>query len=118
MLFYMIESRNTSKNLWNRNPQYRDNSVVTIGIIFRVLSLSPIKTIMANDIPMLETRFSVVIMRQSRENHESIIQQGLSGNSSKSFLLNDCTITINSSIHEETTCSGCLCDKQRIQEIA
>ena len=57
-------------------------------------------------------------MRQPKEHHETMIQKDLMGNYSRSFLLNNCTITIHSSIPEETACSGLFCDKQRIHEIA
>jgi hypothetical protein len=117
-LVYMMESRNTNKLLWSRNPQFRDDGVIAIGTIFCVISPNPISNLMSNDIPMLETRYPVVVMRPPRLHIESRVELDVIGNTSKAFCLNGCTITIKSSTPEETNCSGLLCDKQRIHEIA
>ena len=116
-IVYLMESRNCNNNMWKRNPQLRDDGVISIGSIIRLLSPSPIKSMMANEIPMLETRFPVIVMRFPQEIHPITVNLGISGNQSKGFALNKCKLSIMSSIPEETRCSGLFCDKQRIHEI-
>ena len=117
-LVYVMESRNTNNKLWSRNPQLRDDGEITIGSIIRFISPLPIKTLMAQDIPMLETRFPVVVMKNPIIMREYGINMGMTGNKSQSFVLNHCTLDVISSTPEETKCSGLFCDKQRIHEIA
>ena len=116
-LVYLVESHSTNNSLWKRNPQLRDDGVITIGTIIRVLAPLPIKNLMANDVPMLETRFPVVVMMHPRELVPKIVNEGLGGNESRAFVMNNCTVDIASSVPEETRCSGLLCDKQGIHEI-
>jgi hypothetical protein len=85
-LVYMMESRNTNKLLWSRNPQFRDDGILTIGAIFTVLSPNPITNLMSNDIPMLETRFPVVVMRPPKLHIETRVVLDVAGNSSKAFV--------------------------------
>ena len=117
-LIDVMESRNTNNKLWSRNLQLRDDGEITIGSIVWFISPLPIKTLMAQDIPMLETRFLVVVMKNPIIMREYGIHMGMTGNKSQSFVLNHCTFDVISSTPEETKFSGLFCDKQRINEIA
>lgn len=116
-LVYLIESKNKNNNLWKRNPQYCDDGAITIGSYFRILSPSPITNLMASDIPMLETRFPVIVMGNNTGLVNIPVNVGISANKSKAFVLKGCQIKIISSTPEETKCSGLFCDKQRIHKI-
>lgn len=117
IMVYLMESRNSNNNLWKRNPAYRDNGVITVGTIVRILSPAPIRNMMANDIPMLETRFPAIVMKHPMEFNNIRVNEGIPGNESKAFVFNGCDISIISSTPEETRCSGLFCDKQRVHEI-
>ena len=62
-LFYLMESRNSNNHIWTRNPQLRDDGTITIGTLFRILSPMPIKSLMSGDLPMVVTRFPVIVMK-------------------------------------------------------
>ena len=117
LLVYMMESTNVNNNLWQRNLQYRDNGVMTVGTIFRVFHALPIKKMMANDIPMIETRYPVVVMNFPHIYHESPVDITISGNISRAFVLNHCDLDVLSVTPEQTQCGGLFCDKQRVMEI-
>ena len=117
LLVYMMESNNVNNNLWQRNLQYRDDGMMTVGTIFRVFHALPIKKMMANEIPMLETRYSVVVMNFPRMYHESPVDITIGGNTSRAFVLNNCELDILSITPEQTSCGGLFCDKQRVMEI-
>ena len=116
-LVYLMESKNTNNNLWKRNPQFRDDGTISIGDTIRILSPLPIKNMMSNQIPMIETRFPAVVMENLMNVSENEVNAGITRNESKAFVLNSCYIDILSSTPEETQCSGLFCDKQRIHEI-
>ena len=118
LLVYMMESSNVNNNLWQRNLQYRDNGIMTIGTIFRVFHPLPIKKMMANEIPMIETRYSVVVMNYPVHFHQSPVDITIGGNTSRAFVLNNCYLNILSVTPEQTKCGGLFCDRQRIHDIA
>ena len=117
VLVYLMESKNSNKNLWKRFPGYRDDGTITIGTMIRILSPEPIKNMMANQICMIETRMPAIIMKHPREMIAFPVRESIPGNESKAFVLNDCQLRICSTMPEDTRCSGLFCDKQRIHEI-
>ena len=106
MLVYLMESKNSNKNLWKRFPGYRDDGTISIGSIFRILSPEPIKNMMANQICMIETRMPAIVMRHTREMIDFPVRESIPGNESKAFVLNDCQLRVCSSMPEDTRCSG------------
>ena len=72
---------------------------------------------MAQDVPMLETRFPVIVMKKPNLMREIRVNMALGGNTSKAFVFNHCAIEVVSSTPEETKCGGLFCDKQRIHEV-
>ena len=64
---YVIESGGKNKNLWNKNPIYCDNGVITIRTIIMVIMPKKITTLMANEIMVLETTLSTVVMKRPLE---------------------------------------------------
>lgn len=116
-LVYIMESRNSNKFLWNRNPQFRNDGVSAIGTIFTVISPNPISNLMSNDVPMLEIRFPVIVTRAPRLRIETRVQLIVIENTSKYGCVNGCTVDIKSSTPEETHFTVLLCDKQMINKI-
>ena len=74
---YVIESGGKNKNLWNKNPIYRDNGVVTIGTIIGVIMPKKITTLMANEIMILETTLSAIIMKRPLEQIKRLINYSI-----------------------------------------
>ena len=117
MLCYLMETSEKNKDLWMRNPTLRDDGAITIGTVIRIISPEPVTRLMADDIPMLETRLPVIVMKRPREFFAISIDRGIASNASRAFVYNHCQIRIQSSTTEETKCAGLFCDKQRVREV-
>ena len=70
------------------------NGVITIGTIVTLLSPAPIRNMMANDIPMLESRFPVSVMKEPEEFHSICVNEGIQGIKSKAFVLHRCDVSV------------------------
>ena len=117
MVCYLMETSDKNKDLWMRNPTLRDDGAITIGTVIRIISPEPVTRLMADDIPMLETRLPVIVMKRPRELFQVVIDKGITSNSSRAFVYKNCQLSIKSSTVEETKCAGLFCDKQRIREV-
>jgi hypothetical protein len=117
MVCYLMETPDKNRDLWMRNPTLRDDGAITIGTVIRIISPEPITRLMADDIPMLETRLPVIVMKRPRELFQVPIDTGIASNSSRAFVYRNCQVTVKSSTVEETKCAGLFCDKQRIREV-
>ena len=111
-----MESRTTNKSLWDHNIEYRDNGAITIGTFLRNVAPKRIKNLMSGDVPMVETRFPVIVMKRPNLFPTVEIDYQIQGNNGLAFVKNSIQLTVNRTVPEETTCSGLFCDKQRIQE--
>ena len=89
-----------NSNLWIKNPQFIYDGQITLGTIFRVIDPLPMKTLMANDIPMLEIRLSVIVIKHP--NILALVQVNtmLTGNVSQAFVLNGYRLRVHSSTPE------------------
>ena len=59
---YMIERKSSNERLWGRNYQVCYNGVLTIGTYITILNHFPILNRLVNEITILESRHSAVIM--------------------------------------------------------
>ena len=116
-LLYVMEARNTNDKLWNKNPQFRDNEVITVVTVFRIMNPLSVKKLMSDELSMIEIRFPVIVMKIPLYYHEVTINYSIKGNTCRPFVLNSCRIQILSSTPEDTECAGLFCDKQRVNEI-
>ena len=114
---YMIESSGHNGRLWVRNVELRDNETITIGTCVAVIRLCPIVNQLGNEVPLLESRGSLIIYNDPNRFLEVRIDNGLSQNVTRAFVLNNTRIEIKSSHAVATKCSGFFCDGQRAQEI-
>ena len=116
-LVHMMTNRNCNRNLMEENPRWRDDGTATIGSVFRIMHPLPIKSLMANDVPILESRFSALLLK-TPEYYETVpVNEQIRDNVSQAFSLNNMHVDLLSMTPEETRCSGLFCDKQRIHEI-
>ena len=100
-----------------RNSQVRDNGVLTIDSYIIVLNPLPILNRLVNEIPILGSRHSAVIIGPPRMVHSVRAEFGLVQNNTRTFVFNNARITINSYFTEITKCSGLLCNRQRVREV-
>ena len=117
MVCYLMETSDKNKDLWMRNPTLHDDGAITIGTVICIISPEPITRLMADDIPMLETRLPVIVMKRPKELFQVPIDKGIASNFSRAFVYRNCQVTVRSSTVEETKCAGLFCDKQRIREV-
>ena len=107
----MVQARNTNDKLWNKNPQFRDNEVITVVTVFRIMNPLSVKKLMSDELSMIETRFPVIVMKIPLCFHEVTINCSIQGNTCRPFALNNCRIQILSSTPEDTECAGLFYDK-------
>ena len=84
-----MESRNTNSNICSKNHQLRDNGHIIVGTIFCALNSLPIKTLMHNDIPILETPFPVIVMKHPKSVTLMKVNTVLYGSISQGLFLNN-----------------------------
>ena len=117
MVCYLMETSDKNKDLWMRNLTLRNDGAITIRTVICIISPEPITRLMADDIPMLETRLRVIVMKRPKELFQVPIDKGIASNFSRAFVYRNCQVTVRSSTVEETKCAGLFCDKQRIREV-
>jgi hypothetical protein len=111
-----MESRTQNTTLWKRNVEFRDNGILTIGSIIRILAPRPVESLMAGDIPLLTTNFPVVIMQPPRRYLDVPIKLLVAGDNAYGFVMNGAVINTTSFTPRLTSCSGFFCDRQRIDD--
>ena len=85
-----MESRNTNSNICSKNHQLRDNGHIIVGTIFCALNIIPVKTLMANDIYILDTPFPVIVITHPKRVTLMKVNTVLYGSISQGlFLSND-----------------------------
>ena len=67
---YIIESGGKNKNLWTKNPLYRDDGTITIGTTIALPMPRKITTLMANEIMIVEITLSACVIQTPLEKPE------------------------------------------------
>ena len=114
---YMIEGRSLNERLWIQNPQLHDNGMITIGTSLSILNPIPIQNQLGNEIPILESQTSGIVLCPPQSYHPVQIDESLPQNVTCSFVLNNLCLSNVSMTVEVTQCSGLFCDRQRVLEI-
>ena len=114
---YMIESRISNEKLWGRQPEFRDNGVLTIGRCIAVICPTPIQNLLKDEVPILETRHPAVLMKHPKSFHEVSFNKTLVQNNTQAFVMNNVTLEVLNTVPETTKCAGLFCDRQRVREV-
>lgn len=114
-LFYLLESRNSNATLFNRNIDFRDNGTITIGTIVRVVGPQEIECRMG-DIFLIKTPNPLIVMQRPLRLPTYGINNDIQANHSMAFCLNDRILHVNQTFVVQTTCSGLMCDKGRVED--
>ena len=115
-LCYLMEGRTENKRLWKYNCELRDNGVITIGTVFRLLAPRPIENVMVGDIPLLVSKFPARVLKDPSRFVSIGINLQTQGNESFAFVANNANITIDGFTPVPTSCSGLFCDRQRVDD--
>ena len=113
-LFYLLESKNSNATLFNRNIDFRDNGTITIGTIVRVVGPQAIETRMG-DIVMVKTPNPLIVMQRAGLPTFAINSE-IQANQSMAFCLNERILNVNQTYVVQTSCSGLMCDKGRVED--
>ena len=114
-LVYMMEARNQNMNLWTKNIQLRDNGAISIGSFIRVPCPMPIQQYMRCDIPLLTSPLPAILLKTPRMNTHPLNNE-IESNTSLGFIYRGAIVTIQFSSFLKTSCSGLLCDRQRVSD--
>ena len=117
-LCYIMETRTKNKDMWKLNVELRDNGTVTIGTLFRIHAPRPVENLMNGDIPLIESKFPAMVMKTPKTFLPVDINYQVTGNHCFAFCLKDVEISVSAFTPVSTRCSGCLCDKQRVDDHA
>ena len=115
-LVFVMEARNQNPSLWNKNTHHRDNGALSIGAFFRLLCPLPVTTYMQGDIPMLRSHMSCIILKFPRKMSAIVINQEIEANESRSFVYNGTQVNVYYTAPIKTSCTGKLCDRQRVND--
>ena len=113
-----METRTKNKDMWKFNVELRDNGTVTIGTVFRILVPLPVENLMKGDIPLIESKFPAMVMNTPRIFLPIEIDYQVTGNHCFAFCLKNVELSVTAFTPVSTKCSGCLCDKQGVNDHA
>lgn len=112
-LFYILQSGNENHDIWNRNPEHRDNGTIRVGSFIRVVNPEPINRFMQG-IPMITTDTRVYALDIHPSMNSIPINNNIDGNQALAFCYNARIIRINHLSILHTGCTGLHCDKQDV----
>ena len=110
-LCYLMKTRNTNMCLWYHNIELRDNGVLTMVIIFRILASSTIITYTTDSILMRETQFPAIIAHHLYQIQKVNKDNEIKANDSQAMLHNKVHLNINKIAPKEFSFSGLFCNK-------
>ena len=117
-VYYIVQNNVKHKNMWNYNRSIRDNGVITIGTTFCMLNPKPIETILANDIPIIETDHPFVTLQEEPSTFSIKISENLPADDTRGFVVNGTQLTLHTFSCKTGVCSGYFCARQRIIELS
>ena len=115
-IIYLMESKNTNNNMFERNLDFRDNGTITIGTFLRVISPEAIEEYMNGDIPLIRTPCSLIVLKRPISMPTVSVNYEVQTDQSLSFCLNNRILNLNKTLVVSTTCNGLMCDKSSINE--
>ena len=115
-IIYLMESRNSNNNMFERNLDFRDNGTITIGTFLRVIAPEAIEDYMNGDIPLIRTPCSLIVLKRPASMDTVDVNYEIGTNKTLAFCLNNRILHLNKTLSEATTCNGLMCDKSCISE--
>jgi len=115
---YVVEGKNRNDRIWGRSPALRDNGGVTIGTYVCIMNPLPVTSWFCNEIPIIESRGSAFVMKQSGGAMDVHMDSSIGTNVTRCFVQNGAKVDVLSTDVHTTKCSGLFCDRQRSMEIS
>ena len=113
---YMFITKNSNKLMWQLNVSNRDNGNLSVGSFLRVVGPSPIEKYMSGDIPVLVTKNPVLILKSPLVMISTQVKEKIASNVSHGFVLVGCQVESMQQDVVSTSCSGRMCDRQRVND--
>ena len=80
--------------MWNYNCSIRDNGTITIGTTFCLLNPKPMDTILANDIPIIESDHPFVTLQEEPLPFLIRMNENLPADDTRGFVINGTQLTL------------------------
>ena len=113
---YLMQGGGDNKNLWSREILSRDNGTLTIGTYFRIIWPEHVERYLNNECPMIVSKEPAVLMKLPPLISDVPVTN-LQANDTKSFVINNATLTVRQVQAMNTKCTGLVCDKQRLGDM-
>ena len=101
-LVYLMKSKNANYKLWNKNTKLYYYGIIPIVTVFDFINSMLVQKLIPDQLPMLETQISVVVMKHINIIPENPANHSFIGNYSQAFFFNNCEIQFLSTTPKET----------------
>ena len=115
-IVYLMKSRSSNNQMFDRSLDFRDNGTITIGTFLRVIAPDAIEDHMNGDIPLIRTTSPLIVLKRPISMPTVAVNYDVQTNHSLVFCLNNRILLLNKTTIMSTTCSGLMCDKSSIHE--
>ena len=91
---YIIEGKCMNDQLWYKNTILCDSGAITIGTIIAIFNPWPVKNMLGNEIPILETHGGFVVMKKPEALKSIDVDEGITMNTTRSFVLANVSVDV------------------------
>jgi len=116
-LVYIMVTKEYNRDIFDGIMHYRDNGVISIGSIVRMMYPGSIEIILKDDIPVIVTKSVLKPILYPKKIRTVRIKYNVESNVPLAFVLNNATLDVLNSWLAETSCNGYFCDKQCLKEL-
>ena len=110
-----MEAKGVNQTIWHRQIELRDNGKLSIGTIIWNLAPRTVDNFMTNNMPLLVSHYPVFVMQDPPSFPFQEIYNLVEANQSFTFCENGLKLNVSEVfIAIRTSCSGSLCDRQRL----
>eukprot|EP00957_Ditylum_brightwellii_P143130 10905762-Ditylum_brightwellii.AAC.1 len=111
-----MEACNMNQSLWQKNLNHHDNGAVSVGFIIQMMCPLPIEFYMCNDIPIVQSPYPVILLKFPSRVFAISMNHKIEANTSLASVYNNAQASVNIVFPTKTTCSGNMCDRQRVND--
>ena len=112
---YIGEGKGIGINLWSKVANSRDDGTCGVGSTVILYCPGPIKKLLGNEIPIIESNSSLSLYKNEKRDNISIDLE-IAENVTRGFILNGCDLRVLVAEIMNTNCAGFFCDRQRTLE--
>ena len=115
-LLYLMIGSDSNNVMFEDNMEHCDDGTVSVGNFFRILQPLPIENSMKGDIPLVRTQLPIISLKTPSYINTTSINKLIQEGNTNCFVLNRQYLILNQTAAIQTTCSGLLCDRQRVND--